>query len=71
MSEALGNGHINPGDLILMPAFGAGLSRGAALLRWGSRVEPLGESDAELPPSDKTAVEILRPVADRQIAARG
>ena len=71
MSEALANGRINPGDLILMPAFGAGLSRGAALLRWGSRVEPLGESDAELPPCDKTAVELLRPVADRQIAARG
>jgi len=68
LSEAVDNGRIKPGALILTPAFGAGLSRGAALVRWGQRVEPLGESDAELPPSDATAVELMRPVADAQIA---
>lgn len=68
LSEAVDNGRIEPGSLVLMPAFGAGLSRGAALLRWGQRVEPLGETDAELPPSDATAVELMRPVADAQIA---
>ncbi len=68
LSEALDKGRIGPGSLILMPAFGAGLSRGAALFRWGQRVEPLAESDAELPPSQATAVELMRPVADEQIA---
>ena len=68
MSEALDNGRIAPGSLILMPAFGAGLSRGAALLRWGRRVEPLGESDAELEPCEQTAVELMRPVADAQLS---
>jgi 3-oxoacyl-[acyl-carrier-protein] synthase-3 len=68
LSEAMDGGRIEPGSLILMPAFGAGLSRGAALIRWGQRAEPLAESDAELPPTDATAVELMRPVADAQIA---
>jgi 3-oxoacyl-[acyl-carrier-protein] synthase-3 len=68
LSEALSEGRISAGDLILMPAFGAGLSRGAALLRWGGRVTPLATSDAELPASDATALDILRPVAEAQIA---
>ena len=71
MSEAVEAKRVNAGDLILMPAFGAGLSRGAGLLRWGRRTESLGQSDAELPPCGQTAVDILRPVAEAQFAARG
>jgi 3-oxoacyl-[acyl-carrier-protein] synthase-3 len=59
LCEMLEQGRIRPGDNIMMAAFGAGLTRGAGLLRWGQRVEPLGESDAELPPCDQTALEIL------------
>ena len=40
-------------------AFGAGLTRAAGMLRWGRRTEPLGVSDAELPPCDQTALELL------------
>ena len=36
-----------------------GLTRGAGLIRWGERTTPLGESDAELPPCDQTALEIM------------
>jgi 3-oxoacyl-[acyl-carrier-protein] synthase-3 len=59
LCEALEQGRIRPGDRILLAAFGAGLTRGAALLRWGRRVTPLRESDADLPPCEQTALEIL------------
>ena len=57
--EMLEQGRIQPGSRILMAAFGAGLTRGAGLVRWGERVTPLRVSDAELPPCDMTALEIL------------
>ena len=59
LCEMLEQGRIKPGDSIMMAAFGAGLTRGAGLLRWGQRVTPLGESDAELPPCDQSGLEIL------------
>lgn len=57
--EALEEGRIKPGDRLLLAAFGAGLTRGAGMIRWGKRVTPLGESDAELPPCNQTALEIM------------
>ncbi len=59
MVEALESGRIQAGDRLLLAAFGAGLTRGAGLIRWGQRTTPIGESDAELPPCDQTALEIL------------
>jgi 3-oxoacyl-[acyl-carrier-protein] synthase-3 len=59
LCEALEEGRIQPGDRILLAAFGAGLTRGAGLLRWGERTTPLATSDAELEPCDLTALEIL------------
>lgn len=59
MVEALEAGRIRPGDRILLAAFGAGLTRAAGLIRWGDRTTPLKQSDAELPPCDQTALEIL------------
>ena len=58
--EALEEGRIKPNSLLLMPAFGAGLTWCAHLVRWGERVTPKGTSDVELPPCDKTAVELIR-----------
>jgi len=57
--EALEAGRIKAGDRILLAAFGAGLTRAAGLLRWGERTVPLKQSDAELPPCEQTALEIL------------
>jgi len=57
--EALEEGRIKPGDRLLLASFGAGLTRGAGMIRWGGRVHPLGESEAELPPCEQTALEIL------------
>ena len=59
MVEALEEGRIKPGSRLLMAAFGAGLTRGAGLIRWGERTTPLETSDAELPPCDQTALEIM------------
>ena len=59
MVEALEAGRIKPGNRILLAAFGAGLTRAAGLLRWGERTTPLKHSEAELPPCDQTALEIM------------
>src|SRR6202008_4394541 len=55
LAEALEVGRVKPGALVLMPAFGAGLTVCAHLVRWGERVTPLAESDAQLPATKKTA----------------
>ena len=59
MVEALESGRIQAGDRVLLAAFGAGLTRGAGLIRWGQRTTSLGESEVVLPPCDQTALEIL------------
>jgi len=61
LTEALEQGRIKPGANLVFTAFGAGLSWGAAVLRWGQRVEPLGVSDAELAPNTRTTMELLEP----------
>lgn len=68
LAEALEEGRIKPGDYVLSATFGAGLTWGAALIRWGDRVTPLQVSDAELPPCNKTALEILEPHIKRYAA---
>jgi 3-oxoacyl-[acyl-carrier-protein] synthase-3 len=58
--EALEEGRVRPGSLLLLPAFGAGLTWCAHLVRWGDRVTPKGTSDVELPPCEKTALELVQ-----------
>lgn len=64
LTEAIEQGRIEPGSTVVFTAFGGGLSWGSAVYRWGSRVEPLGESDAELPPTDRDTMELLQPNFD-------
>jgi 3-oxoacyl-[acyl-carrier-protein] synthase-3 len=61
LTEAIEEGRVTPGANLVFAAFGAGLTWAAAVVRWGRRVEPLGSSDAHLPPVDRTAVELLEP----------
>ncbi|MGH8927462.1 MAG: beta-ketoacyl-ACP synthase III [Acidimicrobiia bacterium] len=61
LTEAVEQGRIHPGDDIVLAAFGAGLSWGAAVVRWGDRIEPLATSDAALPPNTHTTMELLEP----------
>jgi len=58
--EALEEGRVRQGNLLLMPAFGAGLTWCAHLVRWGDRVTPKGTTDVELPPCNETALELIR-----------
>jgi len=60
LCEALEEGRVRPGALLLMPGFGGGLTYNAHLVRWGERITPLRQSDAELPPSARTALEIVQ-----------
>jgi 3-oxoacyl-[acyl-carrier-protein] synthase III len=60
--EAVEEGRVPPGGLVLMPAFGGGLTLSAHLIRWGERMTPLHASDAELPPCPKTALEIVNEI---------
>lgn len=64
LSEAVEARRIGPGSVVLFTAFGSGLSWGSALYRWGDRVTPLATTDLELPPTDKTALELLAPNFD-------
>jgi 3-oxoacyl-[acyl-carrier-protein] synthase-3 len=57
--EALEEGRVRPGATLLLPAFGAGLTWCAHVVRWGERVTPLGTSDVALPPCDKTGLELV------------
>ena len=64
--EALEAGRVRPHDLLLLPAFGAGLTWCAHLLRWGERVTPMGTSDAVLPPCEATALELVQDLISRR-----
>jgi 3-oxoacyl-[acyl-carrier-protein] synthase-3 len=60
--EAVEEGRVAPNSLVLMPAFGGGLTLSAHLIRWGERLTPLEQSDADLPPTSKTALEIVNEI---------
>ncbi|HYM43477.1 MAG TPA: ketoacyl-ACP synthase III [Steroidobacteraceae bacterium] len=60
LCEALEAGRVRPGSLLLMPGFGGGLSFCAHAVRWGERATPLGVSAADLPPNDRSALELIR-----------
>jgi len=60
--EAVEEGRVQPGNLVLMPAFGGGLTLSSHLIRWGERMTPLQPCDAELPPCSKTALEIVNEI---------
>lgn len=51
---------------MLMPAFGAGLTWCAHLLRFGERVTPLDAADVELPPCERTALQMVNELRARK-----
>ncbi len=64
--DALEEGRVKPGSLLLTPAFGGGLTWCAHVIRWGNRVTPLGTCDLELPPCDSTGVELVQDIIRRK-----
>jgi len=71
LCEALEEGRVRPRGTILMPAFGGGLTYCAHLVRWGERIEPRGSSDAELPPCEFSALDLIRRVLERKGPVKG
>jgi 3-oxoacyl-[acyl-carrier-protein] synthase-3 len=62
LGEALAAGRVKPGALILLPAFGAGLTMCAHLVRWGERVTPLATIADELPAPSRTALQMVNDI---------
>jgi 3-oxoacyl-[acyl-carrier-protein] synthase-3 len=67
LCEALEEGRVRPGALLLMPGFGGGLSYCAHLVRWGARTTPLGSTDVQLPPNDASALALISECRARKI----
>lgn len=60
LCEAVEEGRVQPGSWILMPGFGGGLTYCAHLVRWGERVRPLRTTEVDLPPTDRSALQIIQ-----------
>jgi 3-oxoacyl-[acyl-carrier-protein] synthase III len=65
--DAIEEGRVKPGALILTPAFGAGLTWCSHLIRFGERVTPIDASDATLPPCDRSALEMVNALRARKV----
>ncbi len=64
--DAVEEGRVRPGATLLTPAFGAGLTWCAQVIRWGDRVTPLGATSVDLPPCNRSAVELVRATIERK-----
>lgn len=60
LCEALEEGRVQPGSLLLMPSFGAGLTFTGHVVRWGQRVTPLGTTAVDLPSNNQSALDIVQ-----------
>jgi len=64
--EALEEGRVAPNSLILMPAFGGGLTWCSHLVRWGERTTPLDVAAIELPPCEHSALDMVQAIIARK-----
>ncbi len=60
MCDALEAGRIKPGMTILTATFGAGLTCGAGIIKWGERIEPIAVSDKSIPEFDGTVFDLMK-----------
>lgn len=60
LADAVDQGRIGAGDLVVKTAFGGGVTWGSIVMRWGDRVEPIATSDAELPSTDRSVFDLLQ-----------
>jgi len=65
--DAIEQGRVKPGALILTPAFGAGLTWCSHLIRFGERVTPIDTSDAVLPACDRSALDMVNALRARKV----
>jgi 3-oxoacyl-[acyl-carrier-protein] synthase-3 len=69
LCEAVEEGRVRPDALLLLPGFGAGLTFGAHLIRWGTRTTALQVSEAALPANARSALELLADLNARKLRA--
>jgi 3-oxoacyl-[acyl-carrier-protein] synthase III len=66
LAEALEERRVRPGAHLLMPSFGAGLTWCSHLVRWGERIDPLSATDVDLPPCEKSGLELVNELRARR-----
>jgi 3-oxoacyl-[acyl-carrier-protein] synthase-3 len=74
LCEALEENRVKPGALLLMPSFGGGLTFTGHVVRWGERVTPVAVTEVDLPPQDKSALDIVnryRGIASLRVVGDG
>jgi len=59
IADAAEAGRLNPGDVVVLTAFGGGITWGSVVMKWGDRVESVGVHEGELPPTDATIWDLL------------
>ena len=60
--EAIEEGRVRPGALLLLPSFGGGLTWAAHVVRFGQRVTPLATSPIDFPPCHQTGLELVNAI---------
>jgi 3-oxoacyl-[acyl-carrier-protein] synthase-3 len=66
--DAVEDGRVAPNALLLTPAFGAGLTWCSHVIRWGERITPRDGTDIDLPPCDRTALEMVNALRAAKVA---
>lgn len=64
--DALDEGRVSARNLLLIPAFGGGLTWSAHVVRWGTRTTALGTCTLELPRTDSTGLDLVRGLQARR-----
>ena len=66
--DAVEEGRVGANALLLTPGFGAGLTWCSHVIRWGDRVTPRDGTDVELPPCERTALEMVNALRAAKVA---
>jgi 3-oxoacyl-[acyl-carrier-protein] synthase-3 len=61
LAEAVEARRFGPYANVVFAAFGGGLTWAAAAVKWGERIEPIRESEMQLPATDETVWDLLAP----------
>ena len=67
-STRVEEGRVRPNALLLTPAFGAGLTWCSHVIRWGERVTPRDGTDVDLPPCERTALQMVNALRAAKVA---
>ena len=69
LCEAIEEGRVRAGSLLMLPGFGGGLTYCAHVVRWGSRTTALQTTDIELAPNTRSALELIKDCLRRKTHA--